>query len=281
MGLDAVLDQGLLYARPMVMGGVIPDQIDPLPPQAPAPLGQAADGRLLTQPVAQHRDDSPTRAHDRHRAQPFGGFARRGRLDRCRLAAQEPPQAGERIRPDLPLVHIDRHTVRLARLLHLLQGLGERPLSRWLGLDDALARPLAPEAQPVQIAPSGRGGDGFAKGPFDEGCHDLSRPGAGLTPDLARGPLDSRLQRRQLWRGEPGARLPTKRGVQPGQPVGIEAADSVLHRPPAPAHLLGNMLGWLAAHDSCQGQQSLPQPGMWGRETFLKSRGGCFPLLWG
>jgi hypothetical protein len=66
MGLEAVLDQGLLDARPMVMGGVIPDQIDPLPPQALAPRGQEADGRLLTQPVAQPRDDSPTGSHARH-----------------------------------------------------------------------------------------------------------------------------------------------------------------------------------------------------------------------
>ena len=205
MGLDAVLDQGLLYARPMVMGGVIPDQIDPLPPQAPAQLGQEADGRLLTKPVAQHCDDSPTGSHDRHIEQQFGCFARRGRLDLCRLAAQEPPRAGQRILPDLPLVHIDRHTARLALLLHLLQGLGERPLRCWLGPDEPLARPLAPEAQPVPIAPSGRGGDGLAKGPFDEGCHNLSRPGAGLKPDLARGPLDSSLQLRQLWRGEPAA----------------------------------------------------------------------------
>jgi hypothetical protein len=81
MGLDAVLNQGLLDARPMVMGGVIPDQIDPLPPQTPAPRGQEADGRLRTTPVAQPRADSPPGSHGRPIAQQLGCCARRGRLE--------------------------------------------------------------------------------------------------------------------------------------------------------------------------------------------------------
>jgi hypothetical protein len=44
---------------------------------------------------------------------------------------------------------------------------------------------------------------------------------------LARGPLDDGLQLRQLCGGEPGARLPTKHGVQPGQPMGIQLSSGI------------------------------------------------------
>jgi hypothetical protein len=52
---------------------------------------------------------------------------------------------------------------------------------------------------------------------------------------LARGPLDDGLQLRQLCGGEPGTRLPTKHGVQPGQPMGIQlssgiATPTIVHR---------------------------------------------------
>jgi hypothetical protein len=56
---------------------------------------------------------------------------------------------------------------------------------------------------------------------------------------LARGPLDDGLQLRQLCGGEPGARLPTKHGVQPGQPMGIQATAPVLHRPPGSGRFAG------------------------------------------
>ena len=122
-------------------------------------------------------------------------------MDLRGLAAQEPPPPEKGILPNLALVHIDGDTPQLALLLHLLQRLGERPLRRRLGPDEALARPLAPEAQPVQITPSGRRGDGLAQSALDEGRDAPPCPDAGLEPDLARGTLDDGLQLRQLCEG--------------------------------------------------------------------------------
>jgi hypothetical protein len=152
-----------------------------------------------------------------------------------------------------------------AGLAQLYQG-----LAAVLATGQILARPLAPEAQSVQIAPGGGSGDGIAKGSGHEGRDALPRPGAGLEPDLAWGSLDDGLQLDQLGGSEPGARLSAKRGLQAGQPMGIEATDPVLHRPPAPPQLPGHVLGRLATHDERQGQQPLPQAGVRGRETFLE-----------
>lgn len=130
-----------------------------------------------------------------------------------------------------------------------------------LGRQLASDKPLAAEAQLAQIAPGGRGGDGPATGVLDEDHDALPRPGAGLQSCMARGSLDDGLQRRQLCGGQPGARLPTQPGMQPSQPVSIEATDPVLHRPPAPAQLPGDVLSWLAVHEPVLGPATAPAGG--------------------
>jgi hypothetical protein len=216
VGPDLVAGQRGFHDRPLVIGRVVHDPIDAALAQASAQLRQEFGRHLLGEPGTQPRQHTSHRAHDGHIEQQLGGVARRRCVHGCRLAAQKPPQPRQDILSNLALVHGDRYAPELALLLHLLQHLGKRTLGLRLGADEPLARPPAPEAQPVQRAPGGRGGEGLAKGAFDEGRDHRPRPGAGLESFMARRPLDDGLQLHERCGSEPGTRLPTKPGVQPG-----------------------------------------------------------------
>jgi hypothetical protein len=191
---------------PLMLGGRVEAHSDLPSSQAPPQLRQECGGHLLRPPGTQPGADTPQWPDDRPIEHHLGRLSRGGWVDRCGVSAQAPPQPGQDILPTLALVPLDGAPAGLALLRPLLQRLGERPLGRWRSPGAARARPMAPEAQPGPITPSGRGGDGCTKGTRDEGRDALPRPGAGLPPALAWGALATRLQRRPLGGGQPGAR---------------------------------------------------------------------------
>jgi hypothetical protein len=248
-------------------------------PQASAPLRQKRRRRRRCEPGAAPRDHPAHGPHPSARAPEGVMLGGRGRVAPGRLAAHQPPQARQGSRPDVACVPIDSHAPRFPLRLAVRPGGGEGPLGCRIGLRTALARPLAPAPQQLQIAPRRGARDGVPEGAFDLGRDRVPRPGPGLPAHPPGRTRHNVPAVGHVRRTAPGARLPATLRTQAAQPMSLEALDPRCHGPSVAAptlrhHLRGSPLG----HEG-PGSQALAQAGMGSRDPLAQPRRRTLPRL--
>jgi hypothetical protein len=218
MGDQMMTREGFRHDHALMMRRIVHDQIDASTPKATADFPKEPSRRLQREPGTEPGDDPPQGPYHGDRAEQRVPLEGRGRVDPSRLAAHQPAQTRQGVRPDVPLVHVDGHALRLPQSLDVCQPLGEGVLGLWLGFGEALPLPLAPEPQLVQVPPRGRAGDGLLERALDIRYNCVPRPGP--CPQAHRTGRMRHVvpQLDQFCRTEPGARQPTKRGLQPLSP---------------------------------------------------------------